>query len=741
MSGSSAGTTSDRIRSRVRRELARILDDFGDKKTLVIDPTLTSLLSLVAEKSMLQDHGVEPPFYHMETKEPRTDLQRILYIARPTVQNARMIAEHVKVHNAEGLAKSYAVAFVPRATPLCEQIFEDEGVSCDVATYRWQLMVPYTDDLISLEHSVEWTRELFLDGDQSSCVFVAEALMALEDVFGPVPAVRGKGERAKIVADLWAGYRVERGYERERARASAAARFSFPFAPAAAPPQPLSPSLAALFAAPRPRFLSEEEAEAARKGEAGDEASKPSDLDQALILDRAVDFVTPLVTPMSYEALIDECCGLSAGAVEVGAEAAGVPGPPPPAGGQPGQAPAPEAKHRRIKVALMGASAAGGAAGTLHGELRDVSFVAVGPALNARARSLKEVYEERHSAATLTAMRDYIKRLPSAQQQHKALELHTHVAGKLGQLTASRRFQLRLAAELDAVQGEEAAALGYLEEILADGRPFPSALRYAALCSRAPPPPCSPPPPPLLHFVPRSRAHAPARPVTQGGLKPKQFDAVRYEFYLTYGLECVLSLKNAEKAGLLVRHPGTRSPWPALRKLLRLTSEITDEANPTDASYVHSGYAPVSVRLVEEALKCRPPTWRAAPPALESALGLLPGPSVELPPAPDAPPAALSSSAARRAALVVFVGGVTLGERASERARECTAFCAASDARTQASKRAEPVAALRLVARRAGVRLVVLATCVLGGPAFVGAFLERFGHAPELAAHEFRAAL
>eukprot|EP00741_Cyanophora_paradoxa_P016012 tig00000042_g15458.t1 len=65
---------------------------FGDKKTLVmiIDPTLTSLLSLVAEKSMLQDHGVEPPFYHMEAKEPRTDLQRILYIARPTVQNARV---------------------------------------------------------------------------------------------------------------------------------------------------------------------------------------------------------------------------------------------------------------------------------------------------------------------------------------------------------------------------------------------------------------------------------------------------------------------------------------------------------------------------------------------------------------------------------------------------------------------------------------------------------------------------
>ena len=36
-----------------------------------------------------------------------------------------------------------------------------------------------------------------------------------------------------------------------------------------------------------------------------------------------------------------------------------------------------------------------------------------------------------------------------------------------------------------------------------------------------------------------------------------------------------------------------------LRKGLRLVVEDTDEAKPTDISYVHSGYAPLSIRLVQ----------------------------------------------------------------------------------------------------------------------------------------------
>lgn len=44
--------------------------------------------------------------------------------------------------------------------------------------------------------------------------------------------------------------------------------------------------------------------------------------------------------------------------------------------------------------------------------------------------------------------------------------------------------------------------------------------------------------------------------------------------------------------------PPPPPPFPPIRKALRLLSE-TDDSNPLDVSYVYSGYAPLSVRLVQ----------------------------------------------------------------------------------------------------------------------------------------------
>jgi hypothetical protein len=63
--------------------------------------------------------------------------------------------------------------------------------------------------------------------------------------------------------------------------------------------------------------------------------------------------------------------------------------------------------------------------------------------------------------------------------------------------------------------------------------------------------------------------------------------------------------------------------YTVLRKTLRLTVEDGSETTPTDISYVHSVYAPVSVRLAQYLV--RPNGWRG----LQDVLGLLPGPTVE----------------------------------------------------------------------------------------------------------------
>lgn len=69
-----------------------------------------------------------------------------------------------------------------------------------------------------------------------------------------------------------------------------------------------------------------------------------------------------------------------------------------------------------------------------------------------------------------------------------------------------------------------------------------------------------------------------------------------------YGYQYLLSMNNLEAAGLLKVQEGGRAFF-AIKQNLRLCNHEVDEKNPTDISYCYSGYAPLSVRLVEHLTK------------------------------------------------------------------------------------------------------------------------------------------
>lgn len=56
-------------------------------------------------------------------------------------------------------------------------------------------------------------------------------------------------------------------------------------------------------------------------------------------------------------------------------------------------------------------------------------------------------------------------------------------------------------------------------------------------------------------------------------------------------------------AGLLRRQEGSRSNFSALKRALQLLVDGSDDKPPDDIAYTYSGYAPLSVRLVEHAVK------------------------------------------------------------------------------------------------------------------------------------------
>ena len=62
----------------------------------------------------------------------------------------------------------------------------------------------------------------------------------------------------------------------------------------------------------------------------------------------------------------------------------------------------------------------------------------------------------------------------------------------------------------------------------------------------------------------------------------------------------MITFDSLERAGLLLGKSSTiKTNYSSLRKALRLIVDEVDEQKPDDIAYVYSGYAPLSIRLVQ----------------------------------------------------------------------------------------------------------------------------------------------
>jgi len=271
----------------------------------------------------------------------------------------------------------------------------------------------------------------------------------------------------------------------------------------------------------------------------------------------------------------------------------------------------------------------------LYAQIRDLNFSVLGPFLNRKAKEIDEYYKQRHGAETVSQIRDFMKKLTSAQQEHASLRLHTSIAEKILAVTKDPSFHKQLEAEQNLLAGVDVESSSeYLEDCINRQDPLSKVLRLLCLQS-----------------------------LTNNGLKPKQYEFFKREILQTYGYQYLFTLNNLEKLGLFKRQEG-RNTFAALRKNLHLIVEDIDENNPSDVAYVYSGYAPLSVRLVQMALK--PGGWRTK----EDILKLIPGPTVEerqVLPQGVYDAEARASATRKPVTLVFFIGGLTFTELAALR--------------------------------------------------------------------------
>ncbi|KAE8669870.1 Vacuolar protein-sorting-associated protein 33-like protein [Hibiscus syriacus] len=375
-----------------------------------------------------------------------------------------------------------------------------------------------------------------------------------------------------------------------------------------------------------------------------------SEINTLILIDREVDMVTPMCSQLTYEGLLDEFLRINNGSVELDSTIMGV-----------------QQEGKKMKVPLNSSD-------KLFKEIRDLNFEVVVQVLKQKATSMKEDYTEITTASqTVSELKDFVKKLNSLPEMTR----HINLAQHLSTFTSKPSFLAKLDMEHTIIEASSYdICFEYIEEMIHKQEPLVNLLRLLILFS-----------------------------VTNSGLPKKQFDYLRQALFTLYGFEHMATLNNLEKAGLFKKQE-SKSNWLTVKRALQLVVEDTDTANPDDIAYVFSGYAPLSIRLVHNAVRSG---WRP----MEEILKLLPGPHTETKRAgfTSSPSFGILQGASngldkiadgrRSLVLVVFIGGITFAE----------------------------IAALRFLSAQEGMAsdLIIGTTKIVNGHSLVETFFETFG--------------
>nr|XP_039271179.1 vacuolar protein sorting-associated protein 33A-like [Styela clava] len=544
------------VREEARRELLRLLDKCAGPKALVWDYALTDRFGLIAEFPLLKEHEVERMFPLAGGKLAKSTVQHIIFITRPKLDQMDFIAQNIqREEDGTGFGKEFHVFFVPWKSYLCLQKLEELGVSSmlkNIEEYRLDL-IPLEYDLLSMEHYSSLF-DCTINEDYSSLYLVARALNSLQKQFGIIPNIHCKGRYAQMVCEIMKRIRLE-----------------------------------------------------SKSSE--DEGEVPPQIDRLLILDRSVDLLSPLVTQLTYEGLIDEVYEIKNATAKF----------PPEKFSKEGQNDGGTTEPKKIILSSKD---------ELFAILRDRNFNAVGPTLKVTAKQITEQFEERHAAKTVGEIKKFVSHLPQMQQAKANLASHTSIAELIKEHTDTEGFLDTIAVEQEFLNGIGTDKVNpYIEDCLFKKKPLHKVLRLICLQN-----------------------------LTNNGLKPKVLDYYKREILHTYGFENVITLRNLEKSGLM-QLPCKLWNYNTIRKSLRLVVEDINEKDPRDIAYVHSGYAPLSARLTQIHSH---PGWRS----IEEVLRLLPGPPAQpiKQSAPRRKRMGTNTSNGSIVTLVFFVGGVTYAE-------------------------------------------------------------------------------
>lgn len=528
--------------------LAKVGENNGTSIVFIEQHIMSSLSRLgISVKELGKDKGVVGIFpFQNEINYVSAD--NVVYIINPDLSTMRSLVVHLLSYTQRFSNAKPRVLYVPQKTLIAEQVLEDEfKLSQRFPTLQISSLdldyVFLEEKVFSMELPLSF-KAVFADGDMSSLTWVARLLLKLQTSrFGAIPHIRGKGSNAAKVVQLLQRMQTEVGHD----------------------------------------FITD----------------IPSEVDTLLILDRSVDLVTPLMTQLTYEGLIDELYGIENCEVRFPfslGESAGV------------------AVNEKVVI---------NSGDKMFAEIRDKNFTGVGSVLYQKSVWVKQNYEKRKEVHQLKELKEFMKGLPEMQEMHRLIGIHTNVATEISKVTQSSEFRKRIAMEHNIVQQlNDSEVLKYLEDLVFRKEKFEVVVRLLALLS-----------------------------LVNGGVREKELGNLKENMMLVYGIPQVIStFFLLERCGLLALQTSKNGNYAMIRKQLHTWNASLNEEHPNDIAYAYSGYASPLVRAVDMLLR-NPQQWDAA----ESALNLLAGEKREC-------TTNAEIAGATKTSIVFVIGGITASE-------------------------------------------------------------------------------
>lgn len=374
----------------LRREFLSFFEDCSGKKTIIWDNQLTQPLGLIADYKVLKERGVEKMMDLRQIKPLRNrdvqDTTHIFFIVKPKLELMSLIAQniHSLESDMEAGSKEFHIIFVPRKSHLCEKKLKELGVygsfKDNLKEYFLDL-IPLDYDLLSMENP-EIFADSFLYNDCTYLFHIAKSIMTFQTLYGIIPNVYGKGKCAKMVAEQVFRMRQELGPNEE--------------------PQ-MTPKV-----------------------------------DNLIIIDRNVDFLTPLMTQLTYEGLIDENFGIKYTQLEIPQDrikkttAEGV-----------------NVVEMKKSIVILNS------ADSLFSEIRDRNFHGINQVLSRTAKELQQANEQKNKLNSVSEIRMFVeKTLKTYQAKKLSLENHMTIAEIIKEITVQDEFFEKLQCQNDLVSGQ-----------------------------------------------------------------------------------------------------------------------------------------------------------------------------------------------------------------------------------------------------------------------------------------------